>query len=120
MGSPFPVDDCAEVAKSGSTATRFTQTVTVIRNTSWQKIISNPHPDTVQEIRWWDCEKKEALQNYKSVEPIELPCNEDELTNDIPALKKLVMKLGVRLHMYELKNLYLERQSSSMTNDQPL
>ena len=47
--------------------------------------------------------------------PLELPCNIDELTNDIPALKKLVMKLGVRLHMYELK-----KQSSSMTNDQPL
>ena len=45
VGSPFPVDDCAEVANPGSTSTRFTQTVTVIRNTNWQKIISNPHPD---------------------------------------------------------------------------
>ena len=35
VGSPFSVDDCAEVANSGSTSTRFTQTVTVIRNTNW-------------------------------------------------------------------------------------
>ena len=71
-------------------------------------------------VRWFECDKKEALQRYKSVNPIELPCNIDALTNDIPALKKLVMKLGVRLHMYELKNLFLERQSNSMMNDQPL
>ena len=137
LGAPFQVDDCEEVAKSGSTATRFTQTVTVIRNTSWQKIISNPHPDTVQEIlskkkvrkpqlsvhqkavRWWDCDKKEALQKYKSVEPIELPCNEDELTSDIPALKRLVMMLGVRTSMYEVRNMYLERQLNSI-NDKSL
>ena len=71
-------------------------------------------------MRWFECDKKEALQKYKSVNPIELPCNIDELTDDIPAFKKLVMKLGVRLHMYELKNLFLERQSNSMMNDQPL
>jgi hypothetical protein len=51
VGSPFPVDDCAEVAKSGSTATRFTQTVTVIHNTSWQKIISNPHQEILSKKR---------------------------------------------------------------------
>ena len=47
VGAQFQVDDCEEVSKSDSTTTRFTQTVTVIRNTSWQKIISNPHPVTV-------------------------------------------------------------------------
>ena len=47
VGAQFQVDDCEEVSKSDSTTTRFTQTVTVIRNTSWQKIILNPHPDTV-------------------------------------------------------------------------
>ena len=83
LGAPFQVNVCEEVAKSGSTATRFTQTVTVIRNTSWQKIISNPHPDTVQEIlskkkvrkpqlsvhqkavRWWDCDRRKLYRNTK-------------------------------------------------------
>ena len=67
-------------------------------------------------VRWWDCDKKEALQKYKSVEPIELPCNEDELTSDIPALKRLVMMLGVRTSMYEVRNMYLERQLNSIND----
>ena len=45
-----PLIDCAEVANSASTSTKITQTVTVIRNTNWQKSISNPPPDTVQEV----------------------------------------------------------------------
>ena len=82
--SPFPVDNCAEVVNSGSSSTRFTQTVSVIRNTSWEKIVSNPHPDIVQEvlskgkkkktqltqlqkaIRWKYSDKKEALKKYNT------------------------------------------------------
>ena len=90
--NPFSVDDCAEVVGSSFTSTKYTQTVSTIRKTSLEKIVSNPHPDIVQEalskkkekkhqlsqiqkaIRWANSDKKEALQKYKSVNPIELPC----------------------------------------------
>ena len=41
VGAQFQVDDCEEDCRSDLTSTRYTQTITVIRNTSWQKIISN-------------------------------------------------------------------------------
>ena len=44
------------------------------------------------------------------MEPIELPCNEAELPNDIASLKRLVMVLGVRTSRYELRNMVLKRQ----------
>ena len=51
------------------------------------------------------------------MEPIELPCNEAELPNDIASLKRLVMVLGVRTSRYELRNMVLKRQfNSKMTN----
>ena len=83
--NPFSVDDFAEVVGSGFTSTKYTQTVSTIRKTSWEKIVSNPHPDIVQEalskkkekkpqlsqeqkaIRLANSDKREALQKYKSV-----------------------------------------------------
>ena len=38
-------------------------------------------------IRWRGCDKKGALQKYKSLDPIELPSNESELPDDVDALK---------------------------------
>ena len=100
MVNPFSVDDFAEVVGSGFTSTKYTQTVSTIRKTSWGKIVSNPHPDIVQEalskkkekipqlsqlqkaIRWDNSDKKDALQKYKSVNHIELPFDESELPED--------------------------------------
>ena len=67
-------------------------------------------------VRWWGCEKKEALQKYKSIDPIELPCNEAELPNDVAVLKRLVMVLDVRTSRYELRNINLERPLNSITD----
>ena len=71
-------------------------------------------------VRWFECDKKDALQRYKSVIPIELPCDINSLTNDVPTLKKMVMKLGVRLHLYELKNHFWERQVNATMNERTL
>ena len=124
--NPFSVDDCAEVVGSSFTSTKYTQTVSTIRKTCLEKIMSNPHPDIVQEalskknekkpqlsqlqraIRWDNSDKKEALQKYKSVNPIELPCDESELPEDTATLSKLVMMLGVRASNYELRCRKLE------------
>ena len=74
-------------------------------------------PSVLQKaVGWWGCEKKEALQKYKSLDPIELPCNESELPDDVAVLKKLVMLLGVRTSRYELRCLNLERRLNSTTD----
>ena len=65
--NPFSVDDCAEVVGSSLTSTKYTQTVSTIRKTSWEKIMSNPHPDIVQEALSKKKEKKPQLfTNTKS------------------------------------------------------
>ena len=65
--NPFSVDDCAEVVGSSFTSTKYTQTVSTIRKTSLEKIVSNPHPDIVQEVLSKKKEKKPQLfTNTKS------------------------------------------------------
>ena len=66
--------------------------------------------------RWRSCDKKEALQKYKSRDPIELPCNESELPDDVDALKRLAMMLGVRTSSYELRCRDLEKWLYSTTD----
>ena len=91
--------------------------------------VSNPHISLIQDvlskkkpkltsrekaIRWDKCGRRKVLQDYKSLEPIVLSCNLSDLPDDIPYLKKLVMKLGVRASSYELKNHYLEKEVASL------
>ena len=131
VSSLSPVDDCIEVENNGVTSTKFTQTVSVMNVAKGrERIVSNPHPSLIQDVlskkkpnltahqmavRWRDCGKRKTLQDYRSLEPIVLPCNISDLPNDVEYLKQLVMKLGVRASTLETKNHHLETQVASLS-----
>jgi hypothetical protein len=93
-------------------------------------IVSNPHTSLIQDVlskkktnltsyekavRWKNCGKRNALLEYRTLEPIVLSCDLSDLPNDIAYLKKLVMKLGVRASTFETKNHHLEKEVASLS-----
>ena len=125
------VNDCVETESTGTTSTKFTQTVSVIRvSKGYEKLVVNPHPSQIQDIlsfknirlsvrqkavRWDECGRKKAHNEYRTNKPIVLPVHKDELPNDLEYLKLLVMQLGVRANVVDTENHHLRTKLASLS-----
>jgi hypothetical protein len=125
------VDDCVETESTDKTSTKFSQTVSVIRvSRGYEQLVVNPHPSQIQDVlsfkkiklsdlqkavRWENCGRKKANNEYRTNKPIVLPVHKDELPNDVEYLKLLVMQLGVRANVVDTENYYLKTKLASLS-----
>jgi hypothetical protein len=125
------VDDCVETESTDKTSTKFSQTVSVIRvSRGYEELVVNPHPSQIQDVlsfkkiklsdlqkavRWENCGRKQANNEYRTNKPIVLPVHKDELPNDVEYLKLLVMRLGVRANVVDTENYHLRTKLASLS-----